>query len=96
MYAAPGDHSFSSVQFIHSVVSDSSTPWTAAQQASVSFTISWTLLELKSTELVMQSNHLILCCSLPPLPSIFLRIRIFSVSWLFASDILELQHQSLQ
>ena len=37
------------------------TPWTAARQASLSFTISWSLLKLRSIELVMPSNHLILC-----------------------------------
>ena len=37
------------------------TTWTAARQASLAFTISWTLLKLMSSELVMQSNHLILC-----------------------------------
>ena len=48
----------------HSVVSDSATSWTAAQQASLSFTISQSLLRLMSIELVMPFNHLILCCSL--------------------------------
>ena len=47
------------------------TPWTAARQASLSFTISQSLLKLMSTELVMSSNHLILCHSLLLLPSIF-------------------------
>ena len=41
-------------------------PWTAARPASLSFTISWSLLKLMSIESVMQSNHLILCC--PPSP----------------------------
>ena len=54
------------------------TPWTAARQASLSFTISWSLLKLLSIELVMPSNHLILCCPLLLLPSIFPRIRVFS------------------
>ena len=40
------------------------TPWTAAHQASLSFTISWSLLKLMSIESVMPSNHLILCLSL--------------------------------
>ena len=40
------------------------TPWTAAHQASLSFTISQSLLKLKSIESVMPSNHLILCCPL--------------------------------
>ena len=54
------------------------TPWTAACQASLSFTISLSLLKLKSIESVMPSNHLILCCLLLLLPSIFLSIRVFS------------------
>ena len=54
------------------------TPWTAAHQASLSFTISWSLLKLKSIELVMPSNHLILCRPLLLLPSIFPSIRVFS------------------
>jgi len=54
------------------------TPWTAACQASLSFTISWSLLKLTSIELVMPSNHLILCHPLLFLPSIFLSIRVFS------------------
>ena len=53
------------------------TPWTAAHQASLSFTISWTLLKLMSIESVMPSRHLILCRPLLLLPSIFLNIRIF-------------------
>ena len=47
------------------------TPWTAAYQASPSFTVSWNLLKLMSIELVMPSNHLILCHLLLLLPSIF-------------------------
>ena len=54
------------------------TPWTAACQASLSFTISWSLLKLMFTELVMSSNHLVLCCSLLLLPTIFPSIRVFS------------------
>ena len=54
------------------------TPWTAACQASLSFTISWSLLKLISIELVMPSNHLILCRPLLLLPSIFLSIWVFS------------------
>ena len=54
------------------------TPWTAAHQACLSFTICWTLLKLISTESVMPSNHLILC-RLPFLPpSIFPSITVFS------------------
>ena len=52
-------------------------PWTAARQASLSFTISWSLLKLMSIESVMPSNHLILCHPLL-LPSIFPSIRVFS------------------
>ena len=52
------------------------TPWTAACQASLSFTTSWSLLELMS--IVMPSNHLILCHPLLLLPSIFPSIRVFS------------------
>ena len=54
------------------------TPWTAARQASQSFTISWSLLKLMSIESVMPSNHLILCHPLLLLPSIFPSIRVFS------------------
>ena len=53
------------------------TPWKAACQASLSFTISQSLLKLMSIESVMPSNHLILCCPLL-LPSIFPRIWVFS------------------
>ena len=54
------------------------TLWTAACQASLSFTISWSLLKLVSIESVMPSNHLILCHPLLLLPSIFPSIRVFS------------------
>ena len=54
------------------------TPWTAAHQASLFFTIFRNLLKLKSMESVMTSNHLVLCHSLLLLPSIFLSIRGFS------------------
>ena len=47
------------------------TPWTAAHQASLSFTISWSLLKLMSIESVMPSNYLILCCPLLLLSSTF-------------------------
>ena len=53
------------------------TPWTAACQVSLSFTISRTLLKLMSIELVMPSSHLILCHPLLFLPSIFPSIRVF-------------------
>ena len=54
------------------------TPWTAACQASLSLTISRNLPKFMFIELVMPSNHLILCCSLLLLPSIFPSIRVFS------------------
>ena len=53
------------------------TPWTEARQASLSFTISWSLLELMSIELVMPSNRLTLCCPLLLLRSVFPSIRVF-------------------
>ena len=53
------------------------TPWTAASQTSLS-SISQSLLKLMSSELVMPSKHLILCCLLLLLPSIFPSIRVFS------------------
>ena len=54
------------------------TPWTAAHQASLSITISWSFLKLMSIEWMMPSNHLVLCCPLLILPSIFPSIRVFS------------------
>ena len=53
------------------------TLWTAACKASLSFTISWSLLKLMSIELVMLSNHLILCLPLLLLPSVFPSLRVF-------------------
>ena len=53
-------------------------PWTAERQASLSFTISWSLLRLMSIESVVPSNHLILCCPLLLPPSVFSNIRDFS------------------
>ena len=54
------------------------TPWTAAHQASLSFTIFWSPLKFMTIELMMPSNHLILYCPLLLLPSIFPSIRVFS------------------
>ena len=54
------------------------TPWTAARQASLSITNSQSPPKAMSIESVMPSNHLILCCSLLLLPSIFPSIRVFS------------------
>ena len=64
--------------FSCSVTSDSVTPWTTALQASLSVTISQSLLKLMSTESVMLSNHLILCGPLLRLPSILPSNRVFS------------------
>ena len=63
-------HSFSGARL-------SATPWTTAHQASLFITNSQSLLKLLSIELVMPSNHLILCCTLLP-PSIFPSVRFFS------------------
>ena len=68
---------FSSVQSL-SRVWLFETPWTAARRASLSITNSRSLLKLMSIELVMPSNHLILCRPLLLLPSIFPSIRVFS------------------
>ena len=70
-------HSLSCVQLF-------TKPWTAACQISLSITNSQSLLKLMSIESVMSSNHLILCCPLLFLPSVFLSIRVFS-SQFFAS-----------
>ena len=67
-----------SVQFCHSFVSDSATPWTAALWASLPITNSRSPPKPMSMELVMPSNHLILCHPLLLLPSIFPIIRVFS------------------
>ena len=66
-----------SVQSLSSV-QVSATSWTAARQASLSITTSWSLPRLMSIESMMPSNHLILCHALLLLPSIFPSIRIFS------------------
>ena len=68
---------FSSVQSL-SLIQLLMTPWTAAHQASLSFTNSRSLLKLMSIESLMPSNHLILCRPLLLLPPIFPSIRIFS------------------
>ena len=66
------------MQFSHSHIQLFVTPWTAACQASLSITNSWSLLKLMSIESVMPSNHLILCRLLLLPPSIFPSIRVFS------------------
>ena len=68
---------FSSVQSL-SGVQLFATPWTAAHQAFLSITNSYSLLKLMSIESVMPSNHFILCCPLLLLPSILPSIRLFS------------------
>ena len=66
------------VLFSHRTTSDSATPWTAALQASLSITNSWSLLTLMSIQMVVPSSHLILCGPLLLPPSIFPSIRVFS------------------
>ena len=72
--SCPGKHSVQQLSCVRLFA----TPWTAAHQASLSITNSWSLLKLMSIELVTLSNHLILCCPLLLLPSIFPSIRVFS------------------
>ena len=80
-------------------MSDSEIPWTVAGQTPLSSTISRSLLNFMSIELVILSNHLILCSPLLPLPSIFPSIRVFSkesalpIRWPIS---LELRHQYFQ
>ena len=62
------------------------TPWTAALQASLSITNFRSLLKLMSIKSVIPSKHLILCCPLLLLPSIFPRIRVFSSEFFASSD----------
>ena len=71
-------HSLSSVQSL-SHVQLFATPWTVAPQASLSITNSWSLLKLMSIELMMPSNHLILCRPLLFLPPIPPSIRVISI-----------------
>ena len=83
------------LSFSRHVVSDSATLWTAARQASLPFTITRSLLNLKSIESVMLSDHRILCRPLFFLPSIFPSVSLFQwVSSLHqVAKVLELQHQ---
>ena len=66
------------MNWISEKVSDSATPWTAACQVPLFTTNPWSLFKLMSIELVMPSNHLILCHPLLLQPSIFPSIRVFS------------------
>ena len=91
------DPVFSSVQSL-SCVRLFVTPWTVARQASLFFTNFLSLLKLKYIELVMPTNHLILCHPLL-LPSIFPSIRVFSndlhIRWAKVLEF-QLQHQSFK
>ena len=73
-FSAPLCPQFSSLSHVRLFVA----PWTVACQASLSITNTQSLLKPMSIELVMPSNHLILCHPLLPLPSIFPSIRVFS------------------
>ena len=94
-----GFSQFSSIQSL-SRVRLFVTPWTASQ-ASLSITNSWNLLKLMSIELVMSSNHLILCHPLLLLPSVFPSIRVFFQGVSSPHQVAnewgcQLQHQSFQ
>ena len=86
------DGQFSSAQSL-SRVRLFATPWTAARQASLSITNSWSLPKLVSIKSVMPSNYLILCCPLLLLPSIFPSITVFSNESRMLS-VLQKQHSS--
>ena len=89
------------LQFSHSVMSNSVTPWTAGWQDSLSINSSWILFKLMSIKSVMSSNHLILCCPFLFLLSIFPSIRVFSnesvlrIRWPNYWEF-QLHHQSFQ
>ena len=74
----------SSVQFSHSVVSDSATPWIAACQTSLSITNSWSSLKLMSIESVMPDSHLILCHPFSSCPQSLPASEFFPMSQFFA------------
>ena len=71
------------------------TPWTVAHQASLSFTISWSLLKLRSIDSVLPSKHLVLCWPPLLLPSILPSIRVFSnkLALCMVAKVLEIQLQ---
>ena len=79
-------HRYDFVVQLLSCVQLFATPGAATCQASLSFTISWSLLKLMSIESTISSNYLILCHPLLLLPSIFPSIRVFPNSWLFTSS----------
>ena len=81
----PNWPSVSSVQFSYLVVSDSATPWIATCQASLFITNSQSLLRFMSIESVMPSSHLILCCPLLLLLSVFPASGSFPMSQFFVS-----------
>ena len=81
-YIQLSDHVRLLLLLLVSRVQLSVTPWTVAHQASLSFTVSPSLLKFMSIELVMPSNYLILCHSLLLLPLIFPSIRVFSNEYL--------------
>ena len=70
------------------MASDSVTQWTAAHEASLSITISWSLLQLMSIELVMLSNHLILCPILSSCPINLVKINFKKEIILTLSDVI--------
>ena len=83
----------------HSVVSDFVIPWTAAGQASLSFTISWSLFKLMSIESMTPSNHLSSVAPFSSCPQSFQASETFTMSQLFLSGgllELQLQHQPFQ
>ena len=83
-HSSGGSVQFSSVQLL-SCGQLFATPRIATHQTSLSITNSWSLLKLTSIDSVMPSKHLILCCPLLLLPSIFPSIRVFQMSHLFVS-----------
>ena len=86
-----GVRALSSVQSLSRVLLFA-TPWTAARQASLSITNSWSLLKLMSIELVMPTNHLNLCLPLLLLPSIFPSISVYSSELALACDCMAIVH----
>ena len=71
------------------------TPWTAASQASLSITNSWSLLKFMSIASVIPFNHLILCCPLFLLPSVISSIRVFYLFIYFFHFIHDILHVSM-